>query len=351
MKLREKLDIRERHGLIGIEVEVEFAHGHEQEDVLASGCKGWSLDRDGSLRGPSLEFVLRQPCTIPKLNLYLNRLFECLDSKDIKNTGNCSVHVHINCQEMSSNELAKFITLYVILEQYLLTLCAPTRKSNLFCLSFLDAEDQYIQFDKICKGDPIISREGSKYAALNLSSLAAYGSLEFRALQFPVTKEELHSWITTLLKIRDYSLTFDTPSDILMRYSEVGLRDLVGIVLGTEESILISEETVRLCRDSTYRLQSSVFQPIIPFSNGYGNRDFGSGDLFEMVPDNLTTEIMQRILQGSADIIRLDRLLNVFAEQGQSDEFKLRYRSLYILHGTGGENILNEVSRTFTTPS
>ena len=102
----------------------------------------WHEEDDGSLRGDSVEYILQRP--IPRKKVL--KSLEYLDQK-IQDAGiqpqpseRCGVHVHINCQKMTENEVVSFMILYFVLESVLVHYCGEDREGNLFCLRCKDAE-------------------------------------------------------------------------------------------------------------------------------------------------------------------------------------------------------------------
>ena len=120
---------------IGIEVEMEGSYlGGEK-------IKGWLREGDGSLRGHSVEFILNSPLSEKKAYIKLDALYKSLKNNSHMDPSNrCAVHIHINCQNMEIKEVYNYISLYLILEDVILSWCGEEREGNLFCLRAKDAE-------------------------------------------------------------------------------------------------------------------------------------------------------------------------------------------------------------------
>jgi|19_taG_2_1085344.scaffolds.fasta_scaffold00770_14 hypothetical protein len=242
-------------GEVGIEIETEFNNG---EDVRSDVPAGWSYKGDGSLRGEqAVEYVLRQPCKRNKVDLYIDRIYDFFDIVEPDESANCSVHVHINCQELDIKEMVDMASIYYILEPLLISYCGEHRKGNLFCLSGLEAEEQLFALESIKRHNPKVSRGTHKYAALNLNALREYGSLEFRAMRFPITREELRIWINMLLEIKDKAKEVSTADEVLMKFSELGPLGFVEFYLPTYGKYLDlkNQDDIEDMQSVMYRLQ------------------------------------------------------------------------------------------------
>lgn len=189
---------------VGIEIEMEGRGLHTGD------LNYWNVTHDGSLRGEAVEFVLKQPSLRNRFKSRLDYL-----QRELKKGGaildpsdRCGVHIHINCQQMHVEEVFRFITLYYIFENVLLAWCGEDREGNLFCLRACDAEFLIPNVIK-CKNKYSfrgISNDSFRYAALNLSALSKYGSLEFRAMRTPVNFDSIETWANLLLRLKDVSL-------------------------------------------------------------------------------------------------------------------------------------------------
>jgi|DEB0MinimDraft_3_1074331.scaffolds.fasta_scaffold00971_2 hypothetical protein len=266
MNIVDQLEQREKAGDVGIEIEVEFDSESSLERARENTPSGWTYTSDGSLRGYATEFILRQPCKPRKLSEYINRIYDnALDFDDIVDSDNCSTHVHINCQRLTLQQLVNFICVYSILEPILIDWCGEHRKGNLFCLSMLEAEDQFFTLSEVVGGRiQMIQRDRAKYAALNMAALNQYGSLEFRSMRFPIPKDTMESWASMLLRLREYACTFDTAPDILMRYSEFGLDEFLREALPEHHELFNVTSTLREeVTETVYRVQAPAHEPVM----------------------------------------------------------------------------------------
>lgn len=251
-------------GEVGIEVEVEG------EGVQAIGIKGWNTVGDGSLRGESAEYVLRRPISRKNVSEYLYRLHKALnDSKMIKVSDRTGVHVHINCQQLDFEGTLKFVALFLILEPLLVNYCGEDREGNLFCLRSKDAESMVSALHNATTIGSFrnMQRNTWRYAALNMTSLQKYGSLEFRSLGTPQDVREIEEWVKILLAVFDASQSFEKSTDMIEDVSIRGATNFLSRVLDKMAPALLSRidinvpralmEGVRQAQDIAYAYEFS----------------------------------------------------------------------------------------------
>ena len=212
----------------GVEIEVEG------EVISTPPNSLWTLLADGSLRGNSGEYVLRTPSygsvVAQQIELLISHLQE---NGGVQPSDRCGVHIHINMQNLRLNQLYNMLVLYFISEELLIEEYAPERKGNLFCLSGQDAEGVIDWLSGTMRRSltRILTHADTqklKYAALNLSSLVRFGTLEFRAFSTPRNTEGLRR-IMDLIKIfgkmKLQSRKYENPIEIVTDVSVLGPKD------------------------------------------------------------------------------------------------------------------------------
>ena len=125
MKIIEMYPLRETDGEVGIEVEVE---GQNLGFVERSNT--WNVVGDGSLRGESAEYILRQPVHRKDIHEALAELQELIRHATIRTSDRAGVHVHINCQQLTFMQVINFASLYLIFEDILIKFCGEAREGN-----------------------------------------------------------------------------------------------------------------------------------------------------------------------------------------------------------------------------
>lgn len=245
-------------GDVGIELEYEGKRLPEK-----GFDKFWARVADGSLRGESGEFILHKPIVLDKVDEALSILSECflLNKTVINPTFRAGTHVHINVQDMTIAQLFNMITLYLLFENSLLKICENNRRGNHFCLRAVDA-GQLIESlcDSVSMGSlKNLSSDHLRYAALNVTSLFKFGSLEFRSLESTTDWGKLKLWINTLYTLKSAAMRYPDPASLLTSASGEGFLAFTQQIFGNlfpQLSHLFSEKDLQ---ESVWEIQSIVF--------------------------------------------------------------------------------------------
>lgn len=206
-------------GDLGVEIEVEGRN-------LPQAPTGWRGERDGSLRGESLEYVLRKPESLEQVGYRINRLKRAFSEVNgsIDDSVRAGVHVHVNVRHLTIPKLANFMAAYLVLEELLLKHCGEFREGNLFCLRSCDAEyllyylSCYLKPDRIrlLGNDDVV-----RYSAMNVCALPRYGSLEFRALRTPQNLDKVTAWSSVLFRLREVAEDYENPQELLGNFNPI----------------------------------------------------------------------------------------------------------------------------------
>lgn len=235
-KLSSVRTFKRHDGEYGLEIETETLTEYKTPKMSF-----WETHVDGSLRNYGLEYVLKSPL---KFGNDLDAAFiefqnKTKDIEFIKDSITTSVHVHMNVLNENFVTLGNILTAYALIEGLLIEFSGPTRKSNLFCLGMADAEEtvkgiknmlgNFAQkrFNVVQEYD----RDHFKYAALNLSSLGHFGSLEFRSFRGTADVDEISRWVSILNSILVFARQNITPHEIVNMYRAKGM-ELLDDILG-----------------------------------------------------------------------------------------------------------------------
>lgn len=231
LSVREIFGLERTQGEVGIEVELEG------KNVLMDHIRPlWNYHADGSLRGESAEFVLAKPIARGKVPEALNALFGTLKKHGTKirqDSPNTSVHIHLNVQEWSLKKVYNLITCWYIFEKMLVKWCGEEREGNLFCLRGQDAEailQRYASAVRYSRYNTIVDADGLRYAAFNPTSMAKFGSVEFRSLAGVYDEDIIRTWTEILLELKDFAEKFDCPPDIIIEMSRCGSDEFLRMV-------------------------------------------------------------------------------------------------------------------------
>ena len=212
-------------GEIGIEIEMEG-------NGIAGGFVGnptgnlWTHAHDGSLRGESIEMVLKQPIDRESVAPALRDLDSTLKKNNaiIIPSVRTGVHIHVNVQGLTMEQTFIFQLMWLLTENAMVGYCGEDRTGNLFCLRSTDAE---VMLDKLHQA--VLNNEFKtlytdelRYSAMNPKALCEYGSLEFRCLKTPDRMVDIATWVSLLLKLKDYSVKLDNPVKLMGRISLEG---------------------------------------------------------------------------------------------------------------------------------
>lgn len=230
-KLHEILShLRKVDGDVGVEVEVEGNNLKHVEDA------NWHSEPDGSLRGENQEYVFNKPLPVNKAVAAIKSLANQLKDygSELKFSFRTSVHVHVNCMELTYAQYLNYIYLYLLLEEPLMTFCGKERKGNRFCLRLQDAEGILDYLNMVFKSynNLGVVGDGMRYAAVNLAATVKYGSLEFRAMRGTLDVDVLTTWIETLVQLRTYATKLENPQAVFDLFVELGAVGFMQEVLG-----------------------------------------------------------------------------------------------------------------------
>lgn len=216
-------------GMVGIEIEVENIT--QQMIFLAY----WDAKSDGSLRNNGVELV-SVPLQIKQVQLALEHVFDVLNQNNKPDFSNrTSIHIHVNCRDLTQDQLYNFILLYAIFEKHFYNIVGNKRLNSIFCVPVFRT-NQLKHLNTVVYG---LSPEWHKYCGLNLLPLyqnsvtQGYGTIEFRHLHGTSDQQEILEWINDILCLRKFACEvnkeeliqlikeMNTTSSYLSLYSQV----------------------------------------------------------------------------------------------------------------------------------
>lgn len=240
---------------IGIEIEVEGSR-------LPVDVKGWRCERDGSLRGESMEYVLPVPLLIADAEMalkQLNLVFLRMKS-EVEDTGYAGIHIHVNVGDMNVMQLVRYALAYYTIEELALRWCGEDRVGNLFCLGLKAAGHPLRVFKDAVEQAQLraLHSDDIRYAALNFKALSEYGSFEFRSMRSTLDRATILKWAKMLLELRAFALE-DRPLDwFMVNVSQRG-RDVLKTMLPTCYDMFFEMDGVEeILRDSVRHTQLFV---------------------------------------------------------------------------------------------
>lgn len=230
-KLFELIGNKRVNGEYGMEIEVE---GHYLPEALND--KRWRAERDGSLRGESMEYILAKPLNKDDVRPALESLAEELSNSKLDFSFRTSVHVHMNVQNLTYDQYLALLYTYILLEEPLISFCGKERKGNRFCLRLQDAEGILDTFDQLFRyGDRMLFNiivDQVRYAAINVGATMQYGSLEFRGMRGNLDVDLLSKWVEILDRMKQFSIKMGNPSSVYEMYADTSPDGFLEAVLG-----------------------------------------------------------------------------------------------------------------------
>jgi hypothetical protein len=174
--------------LAGLECEIESVRNPAPYGIF-------TVTTDNSLRNQGYEFV-SMPAARDVLETGFKKLHTELkffpehDPFSVRT----STHVHVNCLELTDDEVKTMVLLYALFEDFFFMMVKPNRKDNIHCvpLTFTPLPMHYK------KNLHTYIKVWSKYTALNLKRLTDLGTVEFRHLHGTNDPKELSDWLMVL---------------------------------------------------------------------------------------------------------------------------------------------------------
>lgn len=251
-------------GTFGIEIETETL-----DEYATPRLALWDVHNDGSLRNFGREYVLKTPLSFgAPLDTALEEFKNSTSHlKFIQDSISTSVHVHVNMLNEDFRTFANFVTVYTLVENLLIRFSGPDRKSNLFCLPIVDAEETYRNIKtlfqnfekKNFKAIHHMDAANCKYAALNLASLARFGSLEIRSFRGVTDTKIIRNWVGIIDRMLQYSRQAGLyPADIIVQYKDRG-PEVLSEIFGEYRELLRWDDEDRLLTKSLFFAASNAY--------------------------------------------------------------------------------------------
>ena len=203
-------------GMVGIEIEVENITNSLHPLAY------WDIKADGSLRNNGVELV-SVPLQIKQVQLALEHVYNVLTANNKPDFSNrTSVHIHVNCRDLTQNQIYNFILLYALFEKHFYAFAGNKRMNSIFCVP-LFRTNQLNVLDNVVYG---LSPNWHKYCGINLLPLyqnnvtQGYGTIEFRHLYGTSNQREILEWINDIMCLRKYACEI-SKDDLLKNIKEM----------------------------------------------------------------------------------------------------------------------------------
>lgn len=187
--------------IVGIECEIENWPTHLEYRHI-----GFHFETDGSLRNNGME-AITMPTKSKFVPTLLEGLYKHFNITDENYSHRCSTHVHVNCQDMTVEQVKLFALLYQVLERPLFGFIGHDRQDNIFCVPWSQC-NMSVDFAHKFMYDPNFTIRGwQKYTALNLLPLRDRGTVEFRHLEGTCDIARITAWLNIIGMMHKYACT------------------------------------------------------------------------------------------------------------------------------------------------
>lgn len=225
--------------IFGIECEIEAV---TRQPSLGGT---WSMTEDGSLRNGGKEFI---SSPVPLSSAI--EAFEALHAQKFYNEAEAfsertSIHVHMNCQSLTVQQVRVLVLLYAMFEEYFFAMTTPARRGNIHCVPLTET------YLPVLYGNTIqgMLQRWHKYTALNIKPLSQHGTVEFRHMHGHADKELFAEWLGVLGRLWELSsrtnqitpASLDNPRpyfDLLFGGTRVHTKDDVALFTSTYNQLL-----------------------------------------------------------------------------------------------------------------
>lgn len=175
--------------IVGLELEIEGWDYPEEPQH-----RGFSFTSDGSLRGPSVEAITK-PTRSKYVPALLEGFFGHFEVSKKNYSERCSVHVHVNCQDLTKQQLRNVCMIYQAVERVLFSWIGEVREQNIFCIPWYQCNISSRFVYKFLSATDETVRRWQKYTALNLLPLREQGTIEFRHLEGTCDLRRITTWL------------------------------------------------------------------------------------------------------------------------------------------------------------
>lgn len=192
--------------IMGIELELENIRDWSRWEFGI-----FTRKEDGSLRNNGSEFV-SYPTSAETLKHWVEQFYKRNKVSEANISERCSVHVHLNCQDLTFEQVTSLCMVYQVFERLLFAFVGGERDKSIFCVPWHQTNITSREvFKKPVK--PSNFKQWYKYTALNLLPIFQYGTVEFRHMAGQPTVDPILSWIDIIRNMRNFIV--ENPPEIV----------------------------------------------------------------------------------------------------------------------------------------
>lgn len=228
--------------LFGLELEIEGSGLQEASNCLPTSM--FVVENDGSLRN-GLEVKSRSAYDYNKTLELVSKYDEFLSKCTARATPRTSVHIHVNTQDMTDEQLRSMIWLSVAMEPVLLRFCSALRNHNAYCIPVYNSTNlvrfwrQFLRWlDTPNSSSP---PSPSKYAATGAFRLYDLGTLEFRMFPGCTNSMKLRWYLDILSAMYSVARSADVQTLRDKKQSEGLLSLITNVIIDNRKSVSLVE--------------------------------------------------------------------------------------------------------------
>lgn len=184
--------------LVGLEVEVENIFSPPSSDNI------WIKSKDGSLRNNGYEFISlpTKARYVPTALTYLKKNLYDENKPDF--SVRTSLHIHVNVQDFTLEQIKSFVLLYLCFESLLYKYVGGNRSKSIFCVPL--THSGYIsRLSALFNASSFREVQFNywhKYTGLNLLPVSSLGTIEFRHLLGTDDIPKITNWLSLILALK-----------------------------------------------------------------------------------------------------------------------------------------------------
>ena len=210
---------------VGVEIEVENVIPNEG----LANLNFWDVQEDPSLRNNGLELVSNGPTTPANFLRAMAELKEItpthLAEADLSDR--CSVHVHVDVTDFTTEQLYTLCLLYTIFERPIY-LASGNRWSNKYCVPVQASAYLQEAIARLPHQKEVVSSE-YRYGGINLNALIKFNSVEFRHHVATLDTAVLTRWVVGLRHFVEMSKQYNSTT-ILSLISEDSYTEVAAVL-------------------------------------------------------------------------------------------------------------------------
>lgn len=335
--------------LMGIEIEIEGATHIKSWPPMHY----WTAHPDGSLRNNGVEWVSSPTPAknLAEITIGLMQMFP-KHLADPSFSWRTSIHVHVNVQQMTEEQILNMVILYLIFENALFKYADEKRKHSVFCVPLLECQDTFTQIMSVWRKEVEMGKGVNwqymkdiwqKYAALGIFRIDSYGTLEFRHLPGTWDVKKIVGWVCLLSALQQASIAMSASKieEHIMKVNTLSYyTQLRKEVFKAWDYLLDYPEYQSDLTQGITRLKEAYF--FVP-----GNKILKKGTAIKTLEKKLKERELRREQKQKKDLVRF--LLNQHDRNAKKIDPSLKPRSRKISYDPLSQQLVFNVAPTTAT--